>query len=118
MRLLAWLVVLGLFAFSGLCFASSSQIAGIAAPQERASMGRASAVSVFVPRQAIETLTYLGQQCNPASIGVVLGFASAGLGVLCLVILAATPRRRRATDAGEDGEVPEVDDMIDRIRRL
>ena len=99
MRLLAWLVVLGLFAFSGLCFASSSQ-------------------SAFVPRQAIETLTYLGQQCNPASIGVVLGFASAGLGVLCLVILAATQRRRRATDAGEDGEVPEVDEMIDRIRRL
>lgn len=120
MRVFAWLLVLGLFLSSGLCFVVSYQrgVQMSNAPAHQL-QSLAIALSRFVPHQADEVLTYLASKCNPADIGVVLGLASAGLGILCLVILAATHRRRRKRDDGEDDdELTEEDDMIARIRRL
>jgi hypothetical protein len=119
MRFFAWLLVLGLFLFAGLCVLVSYQV-GDASNQRAELRSLAIAVSGFVPHQAKDTLTYLGSQCTPANIGVVLGLAAAGLGILCVVILAATHRRRRRREPldPEEDEMTEDDAMSDRIRRL
>ncbi len=119
MRVFAWLLVLGLFLFSGLSFVVSYPLGvEMSNPPADQLQSLAIALSRFVPHQAEEALTYLGTKCNPANIGVVLGFAAAGLGILCFVILAATHRRRREKGDSEDDELTGDDDMIARIRRL
>lgn len=118
MRTFAWLIVLGVFIFSVLCFVVSFQVSDASTPQAPLLRDVAIALGAFVPRQAGEGLTYVASKCSPANVGVVFGFTSAAFGVLSLVILAAT-RRRPERNADEDVELIEDDDeTIARIRRL
>lgn len=115
MRVFAWLLVLGLFLFSALCFVAGYQAGDASISRAQPLKDLAIALSGFVPHQANDALAYLHDRCTAANIGIALALASAGLGVLCLVILAATHQRRRERrDRGDN----EDDDMIARIRRL
>ncbi len=115
MRAFAWLLVLGLFLFAGLCFAVSYQLGvELGSPQATQLRGLAIGLSRFAPDQAADALAYLRGKRDAADLGVILGFASAGLGILCTVILAATLRRHRENE----DELTEDDERMGRIRRL
>jgi len=55
------------------------------------------------------------QRAAASDLLMYVGLASTGLGILCLVIMAATHRRN---DAGEDDDEGDDDERMARIRRL
>ena|SRR5207247_4363894 len=117
MRVLGWTLAMLLLIFAGLCFVGSYRFgASLNSPDAK----RLAQISVhplllqYAPDVAAKGLSELRGLAAASDLLMYVGLASAGLGILCLVIMAATHRRN---DAGEDDDEDD-DERMARIRRL
>ena len=117
MRGLGWTFVVLLLVFAGLCLVGSYKLGTSLNSPDAERLAQLSVHPLllqYAPHVAAKGLRELRGRAAASDLLMYVGLASAGLGVLCFVIMAATHRRN---DAGADDDEDD-DERMARIRRL
>jgi len=117
MRAFGWALAILLLLAAGLALIGSYRLGiQVRSPEAKqlAALATHPLLLRYGPDVAADSLSLLRGIGAASDLLMYVGFASAGVGILCLVIMAATSRRN---DAGDDDDEDD-DERMARIRRL